>query len=351
MKSIKLNRNNSKLLGRTLDGNGILRLIQSGTGAEFVFTGKKLKITIGCDEYAFRDNARTNFPRAAILVDGRFIVKKVIENRREEYIVIDSPVTVTKTVRIIKLSEAAFSIAEVMPIETDDAAYIFPAPEKSLKIEIIGDSITCGYGVDDSNIQSDFATEAENCMKAYSYLTAQLLDADYSLFCYSGHGLISGYTPDETRNTREVIPPEYYDTYGYSYGCAGDQHSHEIPWDHRLFKPNVILINLGTNDDSYCQKNSAAYDEYTEKLTIFLRKVRSRWPDAHIIFCLGIIPVEIYPYAVKAVRQLHDDKIYTFKFKAQNGWLGYGSNWHPSEDTHKCAAEEISAFIKTIINK
>jgi len=38
--------------------------------------------------------------------------------------------------------------------------------------------------------------------------------------------------------------------------------------------------------------------------------------------------------------------VYEFTFTPQNGWLGFGSNWHPSEDTHRYAAEELAEFIK-----
>ena len=61
-------------------------------------------------------------------------------------------------------------------------------------IEFIGDSITCGYGIDTACEANTFSTTNENVNKAFSYLTAAALGADASFVSYSGHGLISGYT-------------------------------------------------------------------------------------------------------------------------------------------------------------
>ena len=54
-------------------------------------------------------------------------------------------------------------------------------PEKPLKIEVIGDSITCGYGVDDEDENHQFTTATEDVTKAYAYKTAKALDAEYSI--------------------------------------------------------------------------------------------------------------------------------------------------------------------------
>lgn len=66
------------------------------------------------------------------------------------------------------------------------------------------DSITCGYGVDDEDRSHQFSTKTEDATKAYAYKTAQLLNADYSLVSYSGHGVVLGYTTREKRQQRSI---------------------------------------------------------------------------------------------------------------------------------------------------
>ena len=348
MKNIPPDKSCTKLLGRAIVHNDILRLTQSATGCEFVFTGRELTLTIGCDEDCFNDGKRCNKPRVAVLCDGRFIVKKAIEERAETFSIIKSEEPVTRTVRIVKLSECAFSIAEVQPAVTDDDAVIAPATEKSLKIEFIGDSITCGYGVDDSNMQSEFSCEAENAMKSYACVAAELLGAEYSLFSYSGNGIISGYTGDGTRNTNELLP-RWYESCGFSYSSVDGEKLQDMPWDFSSFVPGIIVINLGTNDNSYCTFHNEAYGEFEDEYLAFLRVIRRCNPHSHIICSLGTMLTEPLPYIENAVKRLNDDNISVFRFSTQNGQLGFGSNWHPSETTQQYAGEELAEYIRTLL--
>ena len=59
---------------------------------------------------------------------------------------------------------------------------------------IIGDSITCGYGVEGDVEDEIFCTAKENPSKAYSLLTAQELNAEYQIVAWNGKGVISAYT-------------------------------------------------------------------------------------------------------------------------------------------------------------
>ena len=348
MKAIPLDKTNVKLLGRALVRDDILRLTLSGTGCEFTFTGCKLALTVGVDSDCFNDGRRCNMPRIAILCDGRIIVKKLIEQRSERFDIVSSETPVTKTIRIVKLSECAFSHAEVSPAETDDGAVIAPTADKPLKIEFIGDSITCGYGVDDSNLQSEFSCEAENAMKSYAYIAADLLGADYSLFSYSGYGIISGYSGDGVRNTRELLPP-YYESCGFSYSSVNGTKLKDIPWDFSAFVPDIIVLNLGTNDNSFCAFHNEAYREFEDSYLAFLKVVRRCNPNAHIICSLGIMLTEPLPYIENAVKRLGDSNVSVFRYTMQNGLLGFGSNWHPSEDTQRRAGEELAEYIKSIL--
>jgi len=348
MKAIPLDKSNVKLLGRALVRDDILRLTLSGTGCEFTFTGCKLALTVGVESDCFNDGRRCNMPRIAILCDGRIIVKKLIEQRSERFDIVSSETPVTKTIRIVKLSECAFSHAEVSPAETDDGAVIAPTADKPLKIEFIGDSITCGYGVDDSNLQSEFSCEAENAMKSYAYIAADLLGADYSLFSYSGYGIISGYSGDGVRNTRELLTP-YYESCGFSYSSVNGTKLQDIPWDFSAFVPDIIVLNLGTNDNSFCAFHNEAYREFEDSYLAFLKVVRRCNPNAHIICSLGIMLTEPLPYIENAVKRLGDSNVSVFRYTMQNGLLGFGSNWHPSEDTQRRAGEELAEYIKSIL--
>ncbi|KAM0415668.1 hypothetical protein ACHAPT_013395 [Fusarium lateritium] len=60
------------------------------------------------------------------------------------------------------------------------------------KIEIIGDSISVGYGLDGVLPCTDSAV-IQNNGKTYGALAARALDANYSVVAWSGKGLIRNY--------------------------------------------------------------------------------------------------------------------------------------------------------------
>lgn len=86
-------------------------------------------------------------------------------------------------IRIVKITEMQDATWEVQSFSAEG---FFAAPAKSeLKLEFIGDSITAGYGV--LGKQSDQKTIMNSdASKTYAYLTAQKMNADYSVIAWSG---------------------------------------------------------------------------------------------------------------------------------------------------------------------
>lgn len=350
MNRIILDDKNAKQLGRTLIGEDEIRLILSGTGCEFSFTGRRLTLTLGCGEDCLRANEPAHFPRTAILINGRPAVKKTITALRESFTVFESDFPETVNVRIVKLSEAAYGDAVIFPIELEEGESISPSAERSMKIEFIGDSITCGYGVDNTNPESEFSTSTENVMKSYSCRTVELLGADYSMFSASGYGIISGYTDDGTLNPHDVIPP-FYGSFGDSLYCvSGEKKPQDIAWDFSRFVPDAVVINLGTNDHSYCLDDAERRQSFEDAYLDFICTVRSKNPGAMIFCVLGIMGAELCPQVRNAVQrycsETGDIRIRTYEFAAQDGRLGFSTKWHPSEDTHLYAAESLAEFIR-----
>ncbi len=345
MNKIYLSKEISKHIGRVYGDGSQLWLTQSGSGCEFTFSGTKLELLLSCDDDSIKEDHFRNKPRVAVKVNGKIRIKKVIEQKDESFTLIDSETPVTAKISIIKLSEAAFSLCGVAVTANGELS---PVPEYAKRIEFIGDSITCGYGVDDSNTQSDFSAEAENALKSYACICADMLETEYSLFSYSGYGIISGWTSDGVRNTNEILPP-YYEKFCRSYKKAGQTDLNEMKWDFSSQHNDVIVLNIGTNDNSYCIHHSEGYAEFEDEYVKLLHTVHKCNPDAKIVSSIGIIGITMNDSIHKAVQRFTAEtgvNVYEFTFTPQNGWLGFGSNWHPSEDTHRYAAEELAEFIK-----
>ena len=253
--------------------------------------------------------------------------------------------------RVLKLSEAPHSIVGIREFKLADTDTISPTPDKPLKIEFIGDSITCGYGVDDEDPEHHFSTETEDETASFAYLTAQNLNADYSMVCYSGYGIISGYTESDEKLLTQLVPDKYEDT-GYSRGKVDGIAITLQKWDFHRFQPDFVVINLGTNDDSYCKDITARQEEYAACYAQFLQQVRSHNQEAYILCVYGIMTDRLYPYVQKAVeiyqKQTGDERIRALHIEPHTEEAGYAADWHPSKLTHTRAAGEVAAQIRSL---
>ena len=90
-------------------------------------------------------------------------------------------------VKIIKRTEALFGTAIFRGVVLSEGETLLPAPElPRRRLEIIGDSYLCGYGVEAPTEQCDYPEVYENATKSFGILTAESLGTEYHLEAYSG---------------------------------------------------------------------------------------------------------------------------------------------------------------------
>lgn len=338
-----------RAIGRTLLAKDSLWLVHSGTGCEFTVTGTSVTVKIKPDS-SFMN--RNNQARVAIYVNEERVVDDMVDKMEKVYTVFESEVPKECTVRVVKLSEAPYSTFGISAIDATCIGNIMPAGESDKLIEFVGDSITCGYGVDDLDASHHFSTTTEDATKTYAYKTAEKLGAEYSLVSFSGYGIISGYSGDGSKHADQRVP-DFYDKMGNSPGTyLGSFVPQETPWEFSR-QPDAVVINLGTNDNSYVKNDSAKKEEFTVAYVAFLKQVREKNPDAVIFATLGIMGAELYSCiedaAERYVGETGDTKVHTMKFDAQSMADGIAADWHPSEKTHEKAAEKLSGKIKEVM--
>ena len=252
-RTCKADEKHVKVMGRTFtDANGSRWLNNLCSGVEFSFTGTKASI----DVQAVSNENKDHLGRIAIYVNEKLVVDDLIDEMNKTYDFFESEEEQTVSVKIMRLSESAYIPFAIDSINVTSTAEIQPTAVKSRKIEFIGDSITCGYGVDDQSTTSHWSTSNSDGSKAFAYKTAQKLGAEYSMFAASGFGVISGYTGGDI-NTLQTIP-QYYGSQGFSwYTLPNGKQSMDIAWDFDVDEPDAIVINLGTNDSSYTRNDEA----------------------------------------------------------------------------------------------
>lgn len=327
--------NNVKLTGRNLIKDNVTWLVQSGSAIEFEVVGTSAEIQLKGDGSVFSDEKYR--PRYAILVDGEIVLDALLSTKEETIKLFEGENSRSSIVKVIHLSEANNGAIGVGNISITSSAEtpIKPVAKRDLSIEFIGDSITCAYGVEAESQHEQFSTSTENFMKSYAYLTAQQLNADYSAVCYSGHGIISGYTTGE-KNTDSLVPD--------CYNLVGKSYDYAVEWDFENNPNDVVIINLGTNDSSYLSLDfETRAGDFVDGYVNFLKDVRNKNPYAYIICTIGTMGGEdvfsLIEQAINIYKDETDDKnILGYLSETQNMANGLGADWHPSEITQQESA-------------
>lgn len=345
----------AKQLGRTVyhADTGTLWCSHSGTGIECTVYGDACEILLTAD--SARQN-EASAARYAVYADG-ILYQDALLTEPERTLRL--PVSPDGTrIRVVKLSESMQSNLGIGLIRAEASKAVYrnrngsllaPAEDRAHLIEFIGDSITCGYGVDGEYGKDTFCTGNENAEKAYAMRTADLLDADYSLVCFSGHGVLSGFTSPDRINTADLVP-KYYGKLGRCAATFEDKRRiSEDLWDFSR-QPDLVVINLGTNDSAYTGTDPEKQRQFTEAYLAFLKTVRKKNPDAPILCALGIMGQTLCDAAAQAAAQFAaetgDSRIRFLRFDVQDEADGLGVDWHPSAKTHEKAAQQLSGTIR-----
>ena len=226
----------------------------------------------------------------------------------------------------------------------EDCRLAAPPAMPTRSIEFIGNSITCGYGVESMNAPDPFEDATENHYYTYAATTARDLGAAEYVVARSGIGVYRNY--DGPREGSPDAMPTHYDYTNF------DDHSER--WDFSRYTPGVVCINLGTNDTSTDNYDG---DRLLDAYRSFLRQVRGHHPKAKIVLLCGSMlngkELELVRHHLDQVcQEAHDrgdNEVYRFNFTPQNGDLKYGASWHPSIWQHQKMAGELTAYLRVLM--
>lgn len=340
---------NMTINGRYHTSGDTLWMATSACMAGFWTRGARFcRVLLKGDCTATDENRETDRARMEIRVDGATVWQDRVDRAEMTVTVFENEQAEDHEVRIIKLSECTSSLVGIAEIDTDGRMEKLPEAEE--KLLVIGDSITCGYGVEGDLTQS-FTTATENATAAYGYLTAEELGMDVELFSFSGFGIISGYTDDGKINDGCLVPP-LYGTCGMNAFVFPDGRTlQEIPWEPSCSRPDWIVLNLGTNDLSYCREDPEKKASFEKAYGQFLRKIRASAPQARILCVLGIMGTGLNPEMVAAVRDFcektGDTLTRALPVEEQDQATdGVGTDYHPSAATQKKLALKVAEAIR-----
>jgi len=261
------------------------------------------------------------------------------------------------TVRLMYILEGYELYPEFWGFVLDEGKSLVEAPAlPDRKIEFIGNSITCGYGNEgtDRNEHFDYATE--NHYYSYASIVARTLNAQHWVVARSGIGAYRNYGEAKTGSPRSCMPVQYeYTGYAYDLRLRDEASFLREKWDFSRYQPNVVCINLGTNDLSTNNYDVALLKQGYQKL---LQLVRAHNPKAKIVFLCGsmlngkelAIAKQLLDEVKTEANKAGDKEVYRFDFTPQAGDLGYGNDWHPSLLQHEKMAAELAAYLRALMH-
>ena len=312
------------------------RINYKADAAELSWPGNSVKFNVEGSGVSFvlQDSDTANYYN--VIVDNNCVLKIHPDTVKKEYVVGLTPGK--HSIELFKRTEwdkgktwfYGFHLAEGTKL-------LPPSPAQKRKIEFYGNSITCGYAMEDVSGKDRWWGCFENNYLTYAAITARHFDAQYSCIAKSGIGIMVSWFP--------LIMPEMYD--------RTDPTDSTSKWDFSKYTPDVVVINLFQN------VKMKDYEEFKARFGTkapdanaiikaygdFLKNIRNKYPQADIICALGNMDAtktgSLWPgYIQKAVDGMHDKKIMTHFFPFKN------SKGHPNVAEQKMMAESLIAFIE-----
>lgn len=229
-------------------------------------------------------------------------------------------------IKLIKMNQSQMSTIILKSITYSGEMDIRPA-DKPLKIECIGDSITCGEGCMANrapNFDGDQARTSE-IIHAYPTQLGKILDADIS------HVSCGGWGVDCCEwNYGQTIPSIYDYTNWFD-----DKYE---KWDHTSFEPDAIVVALGTNDSGH----NVPEDRINSETKKFLAHLREVHPNAFILWVYGMMWKPYDAWISQAISEFGDCNVKYLCVENDNN----GGFDHPSLEGHTRFAKTMAKFIR-----
>ncbi len=245
----------------------------------------------------------------------------------------------THSIEVSRRDEGQYAELQYQGFAFKQGQLLTPPPHLERRIEVIGASVTCGYGDEAPNQNTGFSTATENAYLAFGPIAARQLNAEVSLVSWSGKGV---YRNNDTSTT--TVMPVYYPL---SMAKVGN-----VMWDFSQWIPQVVVINLGGNDFSPGVPDRTAF---VNAYKVFLSTIRSHYPTAHI-FCttgpllqgsnLTTLREYVQNGVVTTLNAAGDARIHFLEFPALDGSDGYGADWHPSLARQQKMGDQLTLAIR-----
>lgn len=303
------------------DGAQGMRFEWSGSGIVAAFDGSSVSVTL-------EDSGENHF---TVLIDGEQLSPLIAQAGSHSYELASGLPAGTHRVELYRRTEALFGMSAFVGFDFGGGRLLPPPSPAQRRIEIVGDSISCGYGNEGDSATCGFSAETENHYATYGAIAARALDAEVVTIAWSGKGVVYNYDTDTT----DPLPALY------DRSLPSDANS---TWSFGT-QPDAVVINLGTND--YSTEGDPSMELFQEHYVRLLERLRSHYPDAFILCTVGPLlnGADLaaartgIDAAVDARTAAGDTRLASWEMNIGND--NPGCDYHPSVATHQAMADAL----------
>ena len=225
---------------------------------------------------------------------------------------------------------------------TTDGQFFQASPLAERQLEFIGDSYTCGYGVDASSKSERFSPETENASRSYAAIAARYFGADYIAVAHSGMGI--------ARNYNSKYPNWYMaDRYLQTFDMDSTQATRWNAASYE-FRPAMTIIYLGANDFSVFMQPK--YESFRDHYYRLLKSIKANYGEDHPVLCVA---TKNHEYLGNYVRDLvknsgmkNIDYLVYCPIVHNHTNEDLGADFHPNYNGHQKLAYSLIPYIATI---
>lgn len=315
-----------RLMGRFIEDGDGMRFAWPGSAMIARFEGTSIELRLRDDGYNLFE----------VIVDGEKSKVLRTDKKKDRYVLAEGLAPGAHEVLVEKRTEAKVGEAVFFGFEPGPGGRLLPAPPPpARRIEVIGDSISTGYGNEGPGPVCGFVNSQENEYLAYGALAARALGADHTTIAWSGKTLheMRGYF-DKALPARE-----------------------DARWDFSRYQPDVVVINVGTNNFALVDPGEKRFVGLYLEL---VAAVRAAYPKALLVCALGPMLSDVYPegrrnltlarrymkVAVAKAKESGDQNLEMLELPEQNHADGLGCGFHPSLKTHRLMSERLVSMVK-----
>jgi len=277
-----------------------------------------------------------------IYIDGIFTRTVKLSNKKKYYTLFDNQELGSHVVKIIKRTESRLGVVSFFGFSTDGQIENMRLTANKIKMEFIGNSITCGYGIEADSKEDPFRGKTENVTKSFAYRTAERLNADASFIAFSGKGIYRNYgeKPQQSATMFDLHEQVY------------PQHVKK-KWNYYNYIPHIVVINLGSND--FAPPVKISIKGFKNAYIKLIERIRKVYGENCDIYCLnGPMLAEKESKTLEncllEIQQMYMEQgktnIFYFRLSHQNGANGYGAGWHPSSHQGLINSIELAKYIE-----